>query len=81
MASVLPFTQGAVFDPDAIHIMGEAFDRACRSLNAPGRPELVREVIAKRIIEAARTGERDRDKLCEQALHGVRCFVRLHQVL
>jgi hypothetical protein len=72
MASVLPFMPGAVFDPDAIHIMGEAFDAAFRSLNDPGQPKIVREVIAKRIIEAARMGERNRDKLCEQALQGLR---------
>jgi hypothetical protein len=39
--------------------MGEAFDAACADLHDDGQPALVREIIAKRIIEAAKTGERD----------------------
>jgi hypothetical protein len=39
--------------------MGKAFDRACHSLHDIGQPDLVREIIAKRIIEVARDGERD----------------------
>jgi hypothetical protein len=81
MGTVLPLFQAAVFDPDAIHVMGEAYDCACRSLHDPGQPAIVREVIAKRIIEAARMGERNRDRLCEQALHGLPCSSRLPQAL
>ena len=33
-----------------------------------GQPELVREVIARRIIRAAQKGERDPAKLCAVAL-------------
>jgi hypothetical protein len=51
--------QGAVFDPAATHVMGEAFDCACRSLRGIGQVGSVREIIAKRIIEVAREGERD----------------------
>jgi hypothetical protein len=32
---------------------------ACEGLQDGGQPDLVREIIAKRIIEAARKGERD----------------------
>jgi hypothetical protein len=39
--------------------MGEAFDAACAGLQDGGQPDLVREIIAKRIIEAAKKGERD----------------------
>ena len=38
--------------------MGEAFDAACEGLQDGGQPDLVREIIAKRIIEAAKKGER-----------------------
>ena len=38
--------------------MGEAFDAACEGLQDGGQPDLVRE-IAKRIIEAAKKGERE----------------------
>ena len=38
--------------------MGEAFDAACTALHNTGEPEIVYEVIAKRIIDAAKNGER-----------------------
>jgi len=65
MASILPFIQkvGAVFDDRATQIMGEAFDGACKELHDTGQPPIVYEVIAKRIIDAARAGERDLARL------------------
>ena len=39
------------FDDEATRIMGEAFDTACEGLQDTGQPALVREIIAKRIIE------------------------------
>jgi hypothetical protein len=68
MPDIFPFFRGAAFDQDATQIMGEAFDRACHSLHDIGQPALVREIIAKRVIEVARDGERDPDELCARAL-------------
>jgi hypothetical protein len=48
--------------------MGRAFDLACEALGEFGRSEGMRERIAKLIIEAAKIGERDRDRLCARAL-------------
>lgn len=61
MASILPFNRkaGAVFDDRITEIMGEAFDSACEELHDTGQSSVVYEVIAKRIIEATRIGERD----------------------
>jgi hypothetical protein len=56
------------FDDAATSAMGEAFDRACVSLRRSGISVKVRELIAKRIIAAARNGERDPIRLREQAL-------------
>jgi hypothetical protein len=39
--------------------MGEAFDTACKDLHDTGQPPIVYEVIAVRIINAAKNGERD----------------------
>jgi hypothetical protein len=50
--------------------MGEAFDAASRVLHDKGHP-LVYEVIAWRIIDAARSGERDPKKLKDIALRGL----------
>jgi hypothetical protein len=55
-----------VFDDHATKVMGEAFDAACKDLDDAG--PLVYEVIAKRIIEAAKSGERDPEKLRDWAL-------------
>lgn len=61
MASILPFSRkaGTVFDDRITEIMGEAFDSACKELHDSGQPSIVYEVIARRIIDATRTGERD----------------------
>lgn len=56
------------FDDAATLAMGEAFDRACVSLRRFGSLITAREMVAKRIIAAARNGERDPIRLCEQAL-------------
>jgi hypothetical protein len=63
MASILPFLPRGVFDEEATRLMAEAFDSACRELHDTGQPRVVQEVIAKRIIEAARKGERDPTRL------------------
>ena len=48
--------------------MGAAFDKVCRSLHDSGRPSIVKEVIAKRIIDLAREGESDSEQLCDMTL-------------
>lgn len=68
MASILPFIRPETsFDDAATCAMGEAFDAACAELrNGPSK--LVREVIAQRIIEAVKKGERDPNRLRNAAL-------------
>ena len=56
------------FDNTTTLAMGEAFDHACVSLHRFGTLITARELIAKRIIEAAKDGERDPTRLCQQAL-------------
>ncbi len=56
------------FDDNATLAMVEAFDHACVSLHRFGALITVHELIAKRIIEAAKNGERDPVRLCEQSL-------------
>jgi hypothetical protein len=58
------------FDDKATLAMGAAFDRACRSLRQFARAGQVRELIAKRIIEAAKYGELDPIRLHSHALMG-----------
>jgi hypothetical protein len=66
MNSVL--IQDVWFDNAATLAMGQAFDQACQSLRNFGSASTVREIIAKRIIAAAKNDERDPARLHEQAL-------------
>jgi hypothetical protein len=65
--NIIPI-QHVAFDDTATSAMGEAFDKACKSLRSFGTACTVREIIAKRIISAATNGERDPARLHEQAL-------------
>ncbi len=67
-ATIVPFLKDGSFDPETVHAMGDAFDRARKLLHDRGQPSVVQEIIAKRIIEIARTGERDADKMCKRVL-------------
>jgi hypothetical protein len=68
VASILPFVPRGVFDDAATKILGEAFDAACTALHDTGQPAVVHEVMARRIISAARRGERDVTRLRDAAL-------------
>jgi hypothetical protein len=64
MTTVLPFVRNiSDFDDEETRLMGEAFDVACKDLHDTGLHDLLREVIAKRIIKAAMKGERDPARL------------------
>jgi hypothetical protein len=56
------------FDAETTRAMGEAFDDICKHLHDRGQPEIVRDVIAKQIIEAAKRGERDPSRLRDSVL-------------
>jgi hypothetical protein len=70
-ADILPFLKDRAFDATATRVMGEAYDRARRMLHDKGQPHVVQEIIAKRIIDIAATGERDPDELARRALRAV----------
>ena len=62
------------FDPDEITAMNQAYDLACRTLQNIGQLEVDREIIASGVLQAAESGERDADKLCARAIHGLTAF-------
>jgi len=51
-----------------IEVMNNAYAKGCRMLHDKGQPSLVQEVIARRIVEIAKAGERDPNKICERVL-------------
>ena len=65
---ITKFLEGTVFDPETVKLMGTAFDNACRRLGLVDRTDPLTAVIASKIISAAKLGERDPQRLCDEAL-------------
>jgi hypothetical protein len=59
------------FDDAAVLAMVIAYERACTSLRSFGTAPTVQEIIAMRIIQVAKQGERDPDQLHQQALEAL----------
>jgi hypothetical protein len=63
------FLDGHSFDGETVRLMGIAFEMALGSLRAtPDHADPVREAVARKIIELAKAGERDPERLCDGAL-------------
>jgi hypothetical protein len=73
MSTILPFIirSETAFDDDVTRIMGLAFDAACAGLHQRNLSQPVREIIAERIIEATKRGERDPKRLCSIAIAAI----------
>jgi hypothetical protein len=69
---ITPFLDNGRFDPEATRIMGVAFEWFGWPSGLRTRGDLANEVVARRIIELAKTGERNPDLLCERALKEIR---------
>ena len=63
MAQVPPF---ANFDPETAAILGAAYDEALARLL--DQPDVVRKLVAKRLVALATRGERNIHRLCDEAL-------------
>jgi hypothetical protein len=71
VASILPFIRAhdGSFEPEVIRAMGQAFDAVRNGSNGNAQP--VHHGIAARIIDAARQGERDPERLKQAGLAAV----------
>ncbi len=65
----------SAFDPESLRILTDAFENAWQALQTAGttfhfdgHAEQTRDILARCIIEMAKLGERDRDKLRDAAL-------------
>jgi hypothetical protein len=59
---------GQKFDSETIRVMGLAFEMALVALRLADRGDLANEVLARKIVDLAKAGERDPDRLCEGVL-------------
>jgi len=64
---IRPFLDDQNFDPETTRLMGIAFETVRAALKRPG--DLTDEVIARKIIELAKAGERDVEVLSTAALN------------
>jgi hypothetical protein len=73
MTSIIRFINetGSVLDEHATKAIDEAFEAACRDLDETEQPSVVYEAVARRIVELAKSGERDPNKLRDRGAH---CF-------
>ena len=62
--SIVPFVSSGVFEPADVKMMSDAYDRAMEDISCFGRLTM----IATRIINLTKAGERDPDRLRERAL-------------
>jgi hypothetical protein len=65
---IIEFLDGYDPDSETKRVMGLAFEIARVALRLADRGDLANEIIAKRIIELAKAGERNPDLLCEGVL-------------
>jgi hypothetical protein len=71
MGTAVSYFNGSVFDPQATRAMGEAFDLACQTMRIGAQSEVVKEIMAARIIQAAKSGEFDPHRLAAKAMDAI----------
>jgi hypothetical protein len=70
---IRPFLNVEQFDQEKLRILGVAFVQVCIALRIEeDSDDDVKQAIANKIIELAKTGERNPDLLCERALQDIR---------
>lgn len=63
-----PFLKEATFNPEAIKAMTTAFDAVCEALQLVIRSDPVTEIVARKVIEVAGTGEREPERIRDLVL-------------
>jgi hypothetical protein len=59
---------GVGIDPEVVSVVTTAYQMATDHLRRDGYTDLVRDIIANKIIDTAQQGERDPEGLCRSAL-------------
>jgi hypothetical protein len=69
---IRPYLNGQQFDQETVRILGVAFEQVCIALRIGDCGDDVKNAIVNKVIELAKTGERNPDLLCERALEDIR---------
>jgi hypothetical protein len=62
--------RSGAFRPDEVELLASAFEAALKELDLRDRSDPASELVAKRIMEFARKGERDPNRLREAGVKG-----------
>jgi len=68
---IRPLLQQHSFGPDEVNILVRAFEEALQELRLVDRNDPIANLVAKRLIELAQSGERDPVQLREGAVKGI----------
>ena len=66
------YLDGLRFDPETTRLVGIAFEMALVALRHTDGVDPPRDAVARKIIELAKAGERDPERLCEGVLKELR---------
>lgn len=75
--NVLKYTKSLGLSPNELAIVGHAFDAARLQLQIPETNVAINETLAKVIIEDAKAGERDPNRLVQTAIRHLATLVEL----
>jgi hypothetical protein len=64
--------QNAAFGPEDIERLSAAYEEALHLLQLSDRTDPITQIVAERIIEAAKTGVREPSQLCQLAIKDLR---------
>ena len=71
---ITAFLDGHKFDAETKRVTGIAFEMTCVALQLRDQTEPVAEIVARKIIELAKAGERNPNFLCDGVLKEFRAL-------
>jgi hypothetical protein len=69
--AIYRMTQSSCLGPAELARVTKAYEDTLRALGLVDRADPLTEIIAKRIIETAQTGELDSERICEHVIAGL----------
>ena len=70
--TITPFLDGERFDLEGERVLRLAFEMVCIALRTGDCDDHVKQAIATKLIALAKAGERNPDRLCEEAVKDIR---------
>ena len=65
---IVRFLEGNSFDPESLQVIVAAYEEARQALGLVDRSDPLTETVARKIIEVAKTGERDPKVIRQRAI-------------